>query len=93
MAKEIHTTAANADENANALRLEVDLDKFELEDWEILDGSKPGTRMTDLLDCLDRLLVGGARGRGFKGTQLAEIQQAILAEFQQAINPSKNGKN
>lgn len=86
MAKEIHEQIAG-------LRLEIDLDQFELEDWEILDGSKPGTKMNDMLNVLDRLVVGGARGRGWKGQQLFEIQKAIMDQVMASYNPVKNGKN
>lgn len=76
-----------------ALRLEVDLTRFELDDWEILDGSRPGTKMFDIMNVLDRLIVGGVRGKGYSGMQLVDIQKAILTQVQAEISPERNGKN
>ena len=77
------------------LTLEINLDELVLEDLEVLDMSKteklPGgqtrsvTSMHTILDTLDRIVVGGVRGKGYKGTQLMQIleqvQTAIFSEM------------
>lgn len=86
------------------LRIEIDLDKFELEDLEVLDMSRvemlpngtvrPVTSMRVIIDVLDRLVVGGVRGKGYKGTQFWDIFRAVSDAIGAGMNPvGKNGKN
>jgi hypothetical protein len=84
--------------------LEIDLDELLLDDLEVLDMSKPEklpggtmrpvTSMSTVLDVLDRVVVGGVRNRGFKGSQLMEVIEQVQSAIFSNINPvSQNGKN
>lgn len=75
------------------LVIEVDLTQFELDDWEKLDPRIEGISIKDVIDVLDRLVVGGVRNRGFKGMDLMTIQKAVGEALQKATNPVANGKN
>jgi len=76
------------------IKLSVDLDQFELDDLEILDMSKSGgVTMREYLDVLDRLVVGGVRGKGYKGTQLKALAEAINEAVKREVNPEAGGKN
>ena len=83
-------TAADDIEEIN---IEVDLDTFELEDWERLDPRSEGITMKVMIDTLDRLVIGGVRDRGFSGLQLFTIQTAVFNAVQSAMNPKALGKN
>ena len=87
------------------LTLEINLDELTLDDLEVLDMSKvevmpdgvtvrPVTSMSTILDTLDRIVVGGIRGQGYKASQLAEIISQVMAAVTVQANPvSQNGKN
>lgn len=90
MAKQIHKHVELSDET---ITFEVDIDKIELDDLEVLDGSKERLQMRQVLDVLDKVVIGGVRGKGFKQSQLPDIQRAILDRISTETNPSKNGKN
>lgn len=75
------------------LKFEVDLDLLELDDLEVLDMSRDGVRMKDYLDVLDRIIVNGVRGKGYKVTDMQQMGDAILAATKEAANPGVDGKN
>lgn len=75
------------------LKFEVDLDLLELDDLEVLDMSRDGVRMKDYLDVLDRIIVNGVRGKGYKVTDMQQMGDAILAATKEAANPEVDGKN
>ena len=75
------------------LVLEIDLEKFELDDWEKLDPRIEGVNMKDVLDTLDKLVVGGVRGKGYKGLDLMQIQEAVGEALKNATNPVVSSKN
>ena len=101
---EINDLDVAANGKPKELKLQIDLDKFELEDLEVLDLSRievlpdgtirPVTPMRIIIDVLDRLVVGGVRGKGYKGTQFWEIFRAVSDAIGAGMNPvGKNGKN
>ena len=69
------------------LKFEINLDALEIDDLEILDASKPGVKARDILDVLDRLVVGGVRGKGYKFTAMKALGQAVFAAVNEATNP------
>ena len=71
------------------IRFEVNLDNFELDDMEVLDASKPGVTSKEILDVLDRLIVGGVRGKGYKFSMIKTLGNAIVS----AVNASVDSKN
>lgn len=75
------------------LVIEIDLTEFELDDWEKLDPRIEGVSMKDVIDTLDKLVVGGVRGKGYKGLDLMQIQSAVGEALKQATNPQSAGKN
>jgi hypothetical protein len=97
MAKLIH--------EEQTVKLEINLDAFTMDDWEVLDFSKTsflpdgtprnGVPMSEMLDTLDRLIVGGVRGKGYSGELLGEMIKQVNEALQARINPpsGKNGKN
>jgi len=79
---------------ADELKFEVNLDLLELDDLEILDMSKEGATMREYLDVLDRIVVGGVRGKGYKVTDMRQMGDAILEATREAANPEDaTGKN
>jgi len=79
---------------AEDIKVAVDLDQFELDDLEILDMSRVGgVTMREYLDVLDRLVVGGVRGKGYRGTQLKALAEAINEAVKAETNPEVGGKN
>ena len=68
--------------------IEIDLDQLFIDDLELLDGLAAGRIAgTALLDLLDRVVVGGVRGRGLRFTQMKEIGAALMAAMNDATNP------
>jgi len=79
--------------SSGEIAVDVDVDKMELEDWERLDPRIDGILMNDVLDTLDRLVVGGVRGKGYSGLDLVRLQLAVGDALKQAMNPLISGKN
>jgi len=76
------------------IKFEIDLDALEIDDLEVLDRSKPETTMHDLLNVLDRLVIGGVRGHGYKVKTLDIIAETIKDLVEAQANPvDANGKN
>jgi len=63
---------------AEVEELKVDVDALYLDDLEVLEGAK-GAKA--LLDCLDRAVVGGVRGRKIPMRQLRVIARSIRDEL------------
>src|SRR5574341_1885506 len=95
--KEITAPSATVEQNGSELRIQVDLDNFELEDLEILDLSRveklpggqvrPVTPMRIIIDLLDRVVVGGVRGKGYKAAQFWQIFNAVSEAVGSNLNP------
>ena len=72
---------------AEAVEIQVDVDALYLDDLEALEGQQGATA---LLDCLDRAVVGGVRGRKIPMRQLKRIAQAIRDELMEDL-PNSSG--
>ena len=46
--------------------------------------------MKDVLDTLDKLVVGGVRGKGYKGLDLMQIQEAVGDALKNATNVARS---
>ena len=82
------TDAGGDAEGVAEVGIEIDLDQLFIDDLELLDGlAAERIAGTDLLDLLDRVVVGGVRGRGLRFTQMKEIGAALMAAMNDATNP------
>jgi len=63
------------------VRFSFDSDALLMDDLEVLDGSKAGTRFNNMLDVLDRVVVGGVRGKGYPAATLVAMSKAIFSSF------------
>lgn len=63
---------------AETVELQVNVDALYLEDLEVLEGTQGAAA---LLDCLDRAVVGGVRGRKIPLKHLKQIAQQIRDEL------------
>jgi hypothetical protein len=59
---------------AEVVEIQVDIDQLYLDDLEVLEGAKGATA---LLDCLDRAVIGGVRGRKIPMRELRTIAQRV----------------
>ena len=69
------------------IELRVDVDALYLDDLEVLEGQKGASA---LLDCLDRAVVGGVRGRKIPMRQLKTIAQQIRNELMEDLPNSSD---
>jgi hypothetical protein len=71
----------------NELMVDVDMDKFMIDDLEILDKCARGEgTLSDEIDVFDRVVTGGVRGK-FKAHEVRKIRDAVLNALRDA---SKN---
>ena len=64
------------------IELKVDVDALYLDDLEVLEGQKGASA---LLDCLDRAVEGGVRGRQIPMRQLKTIAQKIRNQLMEDL--------
>jgi len=69
------------------VEIRVDVDQLYLDDLEVLEG---GQGATALLDCLDRAVIGGVRGKKIPMRKLRDIAQSIRDELMSDL-PNSNG--
>jgi hypothetical protein len=73
---------------AEEVGIEIDLEQLFIDDLELIGDLATGqVAGKALLDLLDRVVVGGVRGRGWRFTQLREIGAALTAAMNDAANP------
>ena len=69
------------------IELKIDASQAYVDDLEILDGSGDGASGKALVDMLERIVVGGVRGRKIPMTKMREIGRRIKEELQAAGDP------
>ena len=67
---------------ATVVEIQVDIDQLYLDDLEVLEGAK-GAK--ELLDCLDRAVIGGVRGRQIPMRELRTIAERIRGELMEDL--------
>jgi len=76
----------------------VNLDNLYIDDLETLQGFQSGggggVAAKEIVDLLDRVVVGGVRGRKLPFTALQEVGRQLMAEMGALANPEDaEGKN
>ena len=81
---------------AEELTIRIDLENCYIDDLETIvamAGSgkmpEPGT-MKAFMDLLDRVVVGGVRGKGIPMTALGQIGQQLMQAINEGMNPGGN---
>jgi len=70
------------------IEIVIDLEQLLIDDLDLLDDLQSGqVAGRALLDLLDRVVVGGVRGRGLRFGQMKEIGAALTAAMNDATNP------
>lgn len=66
--------------------IDIDMDKFMIEDLETLDKCARGEKtLSDEIDLFERVVVGGVRGR-YRATDIRKIRSEILAALRASAN-------
>jgi hypothetical protein len=79
--------ATKKNENQEPLIIEVDINKFMIDDLELMDKCNRGEEpLSKEIELFDRIVVGGVRGK-FKAHEIRNIRTAILDALR---NASKN---
>ncbi len=74
--------------------LRIEADRLTLDDLETLDRAGAGdARWIEVMDLLDRVIEGGARGKDIPLTQLPIIVERISEAVSGLFNPEVRGKN
>ncbi|MBN1815332.1 MAG: hypothetical protein JXA14_26105 [Anaerolineae bacterium] len=78
-----------AENTTGDIEMQIDVGKAVLDDLEILDGSRGNVKGSELLDVLDRIVIGGVRERGIPLAEMKTIAMRI-AEALKAEGDKKN---
>jgi len=72
----------------------IDLENLWIDDLEVIQESfGENAKWKSLLDVMDRLVVGGVRGRHIPLTKIGELNLAIMDAINEMTNPEVEGKN
>ena len=68
------------------IEIEVDMNKFMIDDLEILDKcARYEMSLSDEIDVFDRVVVGGVRGK-YKANEIRAIRKAVLDSLRNSAN-------
>ena len=70
--------------------LVVDLENLYIDDLELFVDMQGGKFSKEVIDLLDRVVVGGVRGRRLPFARLREVGQALQAAMEELGNPGGN---
>jgi hypothetical protein len=81
--------ATKKNENQEPIVIEVDIDKFMIDDLELMDKCNRGEEpLSKEIELFDRIVVGGVRGK-FKAHEMRKIRTAIIEALRDAAkNPN-----
>jgi hypothetical protein len=66
--------------------IDIDMNKFMIEDLELLDKCARGEKsLSDEIDLFERVVVGGVRGK-YKATEIRKIRSTILDALRESAN-------
>ena len=79
--------ATKKNENQEEIIIEIDIDKFMIDDLELMDKCNRGEEpLSKEVELFERIVVGGVRGK-FKAHDMRKIRSAIIDALREA---SKN---
>ena len=79
--------ATKKNENQEEIIIEIDIDKFMIDDLELMDKCNRGEEpLSKEVELFERIVVGGVRGK-FKAHEMRKIRSAIIDALREA---SKN---
>ena len=70
--------------------LVVDLENLYIDDLELFADMQGGKFSREVIDLLDRVVVGGVRGRKLPFSRLREVGKALQAAMEELGNPGGN---